>query len=437
MRVAWVTPLAPESAIGEFSRHVAAALAAENGVEVELWTADAGPLAEAVVPVRRFEDPAAAAQGLRGRDAVIHNIGNFLPWHGAIYDLARRLPGIVILHDRVLHHMLSGAWQRDPASFQATYRARLRAYHGEPGARAAREFLAGTRPAPWTRYEDVVELPLDVDALHGALGAVTHSHGHAERLRARWSGPVLALALPSYRAVADRGAGALEPARAGGGRLQVTTVGHVIANKHVDGVIAALAADPGLAGRVHYTVAGHIDPPYREILDRVVRDSPQVSVELLGWCEDAELDRLMAATDVFVNLRHPVFESGSASLARELAWGRAIVCFDGGSFGELPGDAVARVPAGDLAGVAAELARLAADPDRRVRLGTRALALARERDETAYARALAGFVGEVQRAAPALALLDRAGAELARMRADPALPTFDAVARAVVAGPAP
>jgi glycosyltransferase involved in cell wall biosynthesis len=430
MRIAWVTPLAPESAIGEYSRHVAAALAAQPGVDVELWTADPEPLAAVNVPVRRFSDPAAAAGELRDHDAVFHNAGNFLPLHGAIYDLARRRPGIVILHDRVLHHMLSGAWQRDPATFATTYRARLRAYHGERGVRAARELLAGTRPPPWARYEDVVELPLDADMLHGAFGAVTHSTAHGERLRARFAGPVLAMPIPCYRSRIASADAAAPPAPRADGRLQLTTVGHIIGNKHVDGVLALLAADPGLAARVRYSVAGHIDPPYRETLERLLRENPQVDAELLGWCEEGDLDRLLAATDVFANLRHPVFESGSASLARELAQGRPILCFDAGSFGELPADAVVRVPAGDLAAVAAELADLAADPRRRAALGERARQLAAERDETAYARALVGFAGEVLEAAPGLALLDRAAAELARMDADPALPTFDAVARA-------
>src|SRR6185312_13484970 len=148
-----------------------------------------------------------------------------------------------------------------------------------------------------------------------------HSTAHGERLRARFAGPVLALPIPCYRArtASADAAGAAPPGPRADGRLQLTTVGHIIANKHVDGVIALLAADPGLAARIRYSVAGNVDPPYRATLECLLREHPHVDAELLGWCDEDDLERLMAATDVFANLRDPVFESGSASLARELA----------------------------------------------------------------------------------------------------------------------
>ena len=251
MRIAWLTPLAPASAIGEFSCAVTAALAAEPGVDVELWTAEPGPLQAAAVPVRRLRGGAAEPAD---PDLLVHNIGNFPLWHAEIYDVSRRRPGIVILHDRVLHHMLAAVWQREPATFAETYETRMAAHHGDAARRVARDYLAGRRPPPWDRLEEVARFPLDVAALSGALGAVTHSRGHAERLRARWPGPVAALAMPTYRAVLERAAAVARPAR-GDGRLQLTTVGHVIPNKHVDRVIGMLAADDTLAARVQYTVA--------------------------------------------------------------------------------------------------------------------------------------------------------------------------------------
>jgi glycosyltransferase involved in cell wall biosynthesis len=153
-----------------------------------------------------------------------------------------------------------------------------------------------------------------------------------------------------------------------------------------------------------------------------------VSVEILGWCDDAELDRLMAATDVFINLRHPTIESGSASLTLELAYGRPVLCFDAGVFAELPPDALARVPAPDFEAARSELKRLVSDAGYRRRLGGNARRVAGERSEAAYAQDFIEFVAEVQRCAPALALLDRVATELGVMRADPLLPVFDTIA---------
>ena len=206
----------------------------------------------------------------------------------------------------------------------------------------------------------------------------------------------------------------------------------MIANKGVDRVIELLARDPGLAAATHYTVAGPLDESdHTRSLHALTAAHPSVHVELLGWCEPERLDAIVAATDVFINLRHPVFESGSASLARQLAAGRPILCFDEGSFGELPPDAVARVPVGDHEAAGRELARLVADPARRTALGRAAHRVACERGEAAYARALLAFLPEVVRAAPALALLDRVGDELAAIRAAPGLPVHEAVRAAL------
>jgi len=425
MRIAWFTPLSTRSAIAQFSRHVTAALASR--AEVELWTADEPPWQPTDLRVVRFGADT-SLEALAGHDVAVYNIGNHAPFHREIHRVSQLRPGVVIMHDRVLHHLFADIWMDADGSPGPVYLERMAAYHGDEGALVACEVLAGEREPPWRCEDDAVRFPLDRAALQGALGAVTHSEGHAEQLRARWLGPVRAIPHPCYRSVLDAAAAAPAVAPRPDGRVRLATIGHVIPNKHVDRVIAMLAADPPLAAATHYTVAGELEPGAERAIDRALREAPHVSVELLGWCEEPALERLMAATDVFVNLRRPTIESGSGSLARELACGRAVLCFDGGSFGEVPAGAVARVRAGDFDAAAAELRRLVFDAARRARVGAAALDVARARSEEAYAAALLELVAEAARAAPALMLLDRIGAELGAIGADPSLPIYDAIA---------
>lgn len=429
MRIAWFTPFAARSAVGEFSRYVTAALAAH--ADVEIWTADQAPLHPSALRIVHFDRAEDLDRARADYDALLYNIGNYLAFHGEIYAVSQRHPGIVILHDRVLHHMFSVMWQSAPASLDATYVSRMATYYGAAGETAARDTLTGARQPLWERDAEVVKYPLDEEALQRALGAVTHAEDHARYLRERWFGPLRALPLPVYRDVL---AGAADARRAapgrGDGRVQVTSIGHVIASKNVGRVIEMLSADAELAASVHYTIVGALDAgsTYVTQLERLLRAAPELSVELLGWCEQDELNKVMAATDIFVNLRHPAMESGSASLARELAFGRALLCFDGGYFGELPADAVARVPAGDFEAAALALRQLVLDAEERREIGANALRLAGELGEERYAQALIEFIAEVQRSVPALTLLDRVADELGRMRVDPKLPVFDTIA---------
>ncbi len=419
VRIAWFTAFSPRSGIAEFSRRVTPAIA--ERAEVDIWTPDAPPRLVSELPVFAFNATADVRTALAGYDVVVYNMGNTLQSHRPIHQVSMREPGIVIVHDRVLHPMFVAMWTGDGGRVDPVYVSRMAAYYGAAGARAASESISGARARVW-ESDEVVDYPLVEEALQQALGAVTHSESHARDLRARWSGPVRALHQPTYRQWVQAGKLADTTARKrADGRLQLTTVGHVNANKQSHRFIAMLARDPELAARTHYTIVGPLDDgnPFAANLAALIGSLPQVSAEILGWCEEQELDALMAATDIFVNLRLPVVESGSASLMRELAFGRPVLCFDGGLFAELPPQCVASTPTGDFAAVESELQRLVGDADYRRLIGENARRLAAERTEAAYAEALIEFIAEV-REAPGLVPADRVVSELGPAGAGPA-----------------
>jgi glycosyltransferase involved in cell wall biosynthesis len=136
----------------------------------------------------------------------------------------------------------------------------------------------------------------------------------------------------------------------------------------------------------------------------------------------------MSQADLFVNLRHPVMEGSSASLMQQLAYARPVLCFDSGFFGELPADAVARVPAGDFSAAAESLRGLVADPESRQGIGRRARALAASYNEHSYAEGLYAFIEESRHATPGLRVLDLVSRELGQMNVTTKLPIFDEIA---------
>jgi glycosyltransferase involved in cell wall biosynthesis len=427
MRIAWFTPLSTRSAIGEFSCHVTSALA--DSVEIEIWTSDEPPYHSTELPVITYSSNSEDLALLPQRDAIVYNMGDYLPFHGHMHAVAQRDPGVVILHDRVLHHLYAGLWLNAPEPARETYVERMRAYYGDRGAEIARASLEGERPPVWESDEEVLSYPLYEEGISRAHGVVTHSEGQADDIRSRWLGPVRALHLPCYSDVLRRVDGA--PPRESDGPLRLLTVGHLNPNKQVHRVVEMLAADPELAARVHYTVVGPDDGfkgYVSDLRELIARHADRVSVEVLGWRPDAELDRLMAGADVFVNLRHPVMEGSSASLMRQLAYGRPILCFDAGFFGELPEGSVARVPTGDFAAADEALRRLVGSPEQRRALGERARALAASYSEESYAEGLMQLVEEGRRAAPALDFLDGVARELGHLNVDGRLPVFDEIA---------
>ena len=56
-----------------------------------------------VVPVRH-----GSKRPPRGTDLAVYHVGNDPEAHGWIVDALRRTPGVVVLHDFVLHHLVAG-----------------------------------------------------------------------------------------------------------------------------------------------------------------------------------------------------------------------------------------------------------------------------------------------------------------------------------------
>jgi glycosyltransferase involved in cell wall biosynthesis len=427
MRIAWFTPLSHRSAIGEFSVHVTAELA--RLADVELWTADEPPFLETQLPVVTYSQESHELDRLGEQDAIVYNLGDYLPFHRDIFAVSRNHPGVVILHDRVLHHLFAGMWLTGVDPKRQLYVERMRAYYGESGAEVARATLEGERQPVWESDEEVLRYPLYEEGILIAYGVVTHSESQARDIRTRWLGPVRALHLPCYSDVLRRVDGARP--RDPDGLVQLLSVGHVNPNKQVHRVVEMLAADPELAARVRYTIVGPNDDfkAYVNDLRRfIARHADRLNVEILGWQPEEELDRLMAQTDIFVNLRHPVMEGSSASLMRQLAYARPVLCFESGFFGELPEGALIRVAAGDFAAADQALRDLVDDPGLRRHMGEQARALAASYDERSYAEGLLSLIEESRYAAPALDFLNAVARELGHMCVDGMLPTFDEIA---------
>ncbi|MFI4989751.1 MAG: glycosyltransferase [Solirubrobacterales bacterium] len=428
MKIAWFTPFHVESAIGEFSRHVTDELA--RVADVELWVPGDGPLLESELPMVGFNADSPHLSDLHQYDAIVYNLGNHLAFHGEIYKVSAAHPGAVILHDRALHHLFADLWLTGEHPEPVRYIQAMGAYYGADGASVAQESLQGGRRPVWESEQDLLRYPLYEQSIAGALGVVTHSQGQALDVAQRWLGPVAALRLPCYRETLACAARA--PRAAPSERLRLLTVGHVNSNKQVDRVVKVLAADPQLAARFSYRVVGPDggDTAYARGLRRLIEQHADVlDVVLVGRVSDEQLEAELAAADAFVNLRHPNIEGGSASLMRQLAYGRPVLAFDSGFFGEIPGEALLRVPVADFGAVARQLHALVTDAAMRERVGRAAREFAEACSERTYVEDLLRLIEQGRSAAPALRLLDLVARELGRMQVDPRLPVFDDVAR--------
>lgn len=392
MRIAWFSPTAGESGIVEYSRRVLAAL--REVAEPVLFSRGPAEQFPAGVETVDYEADPGALTKLDRYDAVFYNLGNHPHHHGAIWQVSCTHPGIVILHDRIMHHFYYGHLV-DDLHDPGAYRQRMTDLYGRRGAAFAERMLTIDPEARPTERE-IGEFSFLEEAVRAARGVVVHSRWHAEAVRAAWDGPICTLWLPGYPAPAH--AGPERRLKAADRRVMLLTLGHVEFNKHADKVVSVLARDAQLTAHAEYVIAGFAHPtsPYVQRLNAAIAGASLArTVSLIGYLSPSELDQWAAAADVFVNLRDPNFEGCSASLMYQLPFGRPVVVYATGSFSELPDDAVVKVTPDDERELANALRELVYSHQRRAEVGAAGRRFAEGRSVPLYVKELTAFAGQV------------------------------------------
>ncbi|RAI58405.1 hypothetical protein DOO78_13705 [Roseicella frigidaeris] len=325
----------------------------------------------------------------------LHQVGNSLD-HAHAYGAALRRPGIVTLHDPVLHHLVEALTlgQGRPAAYEAA----LVAEHGEAGRRIARRRAAGLFD-PMLRFL----LPLHGQVLARAHGVILHSRFAAGRVR-RPGGPPLRI-VPHHLSPAVARFDGLDQAAA---RAQLglpargpilLSLGHATPAKRIDLVLEAVARLVPAMPDLLYLVAGAPDPAL-DLPGLLARLGLQGRVRVTGWLSEDDFLRHARAADLLVNLRHPLAGESSGALVRALGLGLPAVVDGAGPAAELPPAAVTWLPPGPEPAprLAALLAALLRDPDRRAAQGAAARAHLRrhcslEASARAYRAAIADWGG--------------------------------------------
>ena len=377
------TPLPPQrSEIANHSLVVAEALG--ELAEVTLWTAqDEPPAIPLDLPVVRFDPAAMDWPRLNQAHATIYNIGNHAAYHGAIYDVARQAPGIVVLHDLNLQHLFAGYSHRD-ASGRAFYLESMLRTHGPAALADAERLLAGeeTLDAVAARW------PMTNAPLAGALAVVVHNAAERDALASQTRMPVFDLPL-AFRLDP-------EPRRepAGGGTLRLVMFGFLGSNRRVRQVLDVIAALPDRDVRLDiYGLVAEPEPVGRQIAELGLAGR----VALHGYVPEPALRAALLRADLAVNLRYPSMGEASASQLRIWSAGLPSVVTRVGWYAALPADAVFFVePEREAETLAAHLAALRQDPARFQAAGRRGRALLAERHRPEhYAAALLDIVAQL------------------------------------------
>ena len=339
MRVVYYSPLPPSrSGVADYSALLLPALSERIDVVVAR-------------PGRFRREPSA--------DVALYHVGNDAEAHGWIVEALRRRPGIVVLHDYVLHHLVVGlTFGRGD---MAAYLSAMEREEGLVGRLLGHAVLDNKIPPLWeTRPED---FPLAGEVLRHATGVIVHSRYVEDRARAAgFDGPIRRIPHPAWPATG------IEPASVEGQPVY-GCFGNLTDGKRVPELVSAFARVRRRRPQARLLLVGAASPRLRldELPDGVVRRK---------YVPEAELWALMGACDAVVSLRWPTMGETSGTAIRALALGKPLVVSDVGWFAELPDDAALKVPVDEHEPDTLEAALEAlADEQVRRRMGAAAQAL--------------------------------------------------------------
>jgi glycosyltransferase involved in cell wall biosynthesis len=402
VRLAFLSPLPPAATgIADYSTEVLALLAGAHEIEVFHNQSDVArdrlPAGCRLRPVAKL----LSAHAERPYDVVVYQLGNGRD-HAFLYPLLPRIPGLVVLHDLVLHHSRARAFLDAP---EAT------AYRADPADAEARDVAARVRQ----RYFDELAYTYPkqaeriFEAQLGSVGALLPYAYPLCRLPLESARVVAAHNDFMVRAIEEEAPGvaavripmAVEPRPVGvypvatlrarygfePEDVVVGSFGLLTREKEIATVARAVARAAVVTPRLRLLLVGPSPDPLGldDMLRRVgIRSRTVVTGRVPFWTLPAHME----AADIVVHLRYPSARETSAALLRVLAQGRPTIMSDLEHLADIPKDAVARVDVTEEEGqVTRALLRLSADPVRRQRLGVQARAFALREHSAAACRA--------------------------------------------------
>jgi glycosyltransferase involved in cell wall biosynthesis len=367
MRVAFFSPLPPmKSGIADYSAELLPHLAAECEIELivdEGFRPDAALAARFPVHGHRAL-PRLLEQGRF--DAVLYQLGNNADYHAAIYRTLLAHPGVVVLHEFVLHHLVRELTLE--ANRPELYVDELRYAYGRTGEAAGRRCLAtGVSLDLWS-------YPLFERVVDASLGIIVHNRFTRERVLA--SRPLARVATVPHHLSLDVPMPEAGPARAAlgidPGDLVIATFGFMTPAKRPAVLLRAFARLRREMPRARLLIVGEVSRHFD--FERIFTTELRQGVTITGR---TELDRFllyMQACDVAVNLRHPTGGETSGTVIRLLGLGKPLIVNNSGAFAEYPDDCCAKVDLDDTEEelLLAYLRAFAADEPLRRRMGDNA-----------------------------------------------------------------
>ena len=326
MKIAFITPWPPQkTGIGDFALDLISDLL-EFELLIHVYTDCAEP--KQIAGAMFFNLNSCDRSQLNDYDLIIYQMGNNVHFHLYMLDIIREYPGIVHLHDMVLHHLMGWiTWMRGDVQ---SYLLLLRKWYGPKISFLCHEMMK-RNAMPWDT-EIVTDLPLFEEFLQHAQGCIVNSEFAKFKVKQVFPD------LPVYRIVhVLKGMNIVEkdyqtcriP-------LNFGVFGGIEPNKNVDKILKTFSKLNQSRSDWLLHIVGEVGDKCRHIPELPAKLGIDDKVIFHGRLEDNDFKKCLSEMDLIISLRFPTMgklpvwslshANGNSSDCQQIGW-----------YAELPG----------------------------------------------------------------------------------------------------
>lgn len=353
-KIAFLTPLHPQkTGIADYAEEILPYLRASLGEEfqIDLFVDQCRPTNRELFKNHRIFQMDDFETKSAEYSLAVYQIGNN-HLHMKIYELALRHPGIVVLHDFAIHHMIA-AFFLEQKKDDTAYFNEVGYLHGSDARNEAYTRAANGMPGLWET--NALDYPMNRRLVEHALGVVVFSQFAKERLTAYGCptplhrcylhcGNEAALCTAQDRNKARKRLGI----KSGADEVLIGVFGFISPAKRPYSILSAVARTIKRTGKkLRLIYIGELQPICSDLPDKVKELGLEGQVQIMGFTASEKFLDYLDASDICISLRYPTMGETSGVLNRALSRGKPSIVTNIGTFRELPDNTVAKIGYGE------------------------------------------------------------------------------------------
>lgn len=370
MKIAYFSPLNPQrSGISDYSEDLLPYLA--QYCNIDIFIDDYIPSNEKIKQKFNIYHYSEFPKLYKNYDVNLYQMGNNYAFHEYIYKFLLQYPGIVTLHDYVLHHFIASS-----TIHKGNINAYLREFeycYGKKGLKLGINLIA-KKLLPASLHLEYFKYPLSKRIIDKSEAIIVHSKNIKNQIQE------ISPNINVYKI--NMGISFQERIDTKEFRKKlnipddtfiISSFGQMNSAKRIDIVLQSFAQFIKEYSNSFYFLVGSIDPTL-DLQSLIKKLNLENNVKITNFVDNSSFHNYLAITDVCLNLRYPASGETSHSLLKSMSYGKPTFISNTEQFAEFSEDICIKINIGknEQEEILKNLKELKEDKLKRENLGTKA-----------------------------------------------------------------